>query len=302
MDRRGFLKSTLGFGAGLFTAQLAIPGSAKCKMISPATDLIARNYFDDIIKHKISQFKKENLNLKIGETHCHSTFSDGTSSVGDIINRASRLGLDYLILTEHLIPDKYPLELTLASINERWRCVHEWNSTLFNPVEVCPAFEVSTTDGHLILVLDSYYLQTNTFREIRNQFSRFNFEMGSMEEAAKLVNPFGGITIIPHPERERGYPFGVSTSFIKDNLLGLVDAIEDISTGHGYEENYSGELGLASIGSSDDHFNLIIGTTVTAYDSNLNKNFIEAVRAKETRAVKIDDSLREFISAARLII
>ena len=302
MNRRGFLKSTLGFGAGLFAAQLAIPGSAKCKMISPATDLIARNYFDDVIKSKISQYKKENPTLKIGETHCHSTFSDGTSSVKEIINRASCLGLDFLVLTEHLIPEKYPLELTLASINERWRCVHEWNSTLFNPVQVYPAFEVSTTEGHLILVLDPFYLEKKTFQEIRMQFSRFNFEMGSMEEAAKMVRPFGGITIIPHPEKERGYPFGVSTSFVRDNLLGIVDAIEDISTGHGYEENYSDELGLASIGSSDDHFNLIIGTTVTAYDTNSNKDFIEAVRAKKTRAVKIDDSLREFIAAARLII
>ncbi|MEK9628707.1 MAG: PHP domain-containing protein [Nitrospinota bacterium] len=302
MDRRGFLKSTLGLSAGIFAAQLALPGSVKCKMISPATDWIAKTYFDDIIKLKLNQFKKENLALKIGETHCHSTFSDGTSSVKDIINRASYLGLDFLILTEHLMPDKYPLEFTLSSIHERWRCVQEWNSTQYNPVKVYPAFEVSTNQGHLILVLDEFYLQRKTFKDIIQQFSKFNTKMGSMEEVAKLVKPFGGITIIPHPEKEKSYPFGASISFIKNNLLGLVDAIEDISTGHGYKENYSSELGLASIGSSDDHFNLIIGTTVTAYDSSKNNDFISAVKAKETKAIKIDDSLREFIAAARLII
>jgi predicted metal-dependent phosphoesterase TrpH len=302
MDRRGFLKSTLGFGAGMFAAQLAIPASVKCKMISPATDLIAKTYFDEIIKSQLTQLKRENPELRMGETHCHSIFSDGTSTVKDIIHRASYLGLDFLILTEHLIPEKYPLEFTLSSIHERWRCIQEWNLKSYNPVQVYPAFEISTNQGHLILVLDEFYLQMKTFKDIIQQFSRFNSEMSSMEEVAKLVKPFGGITIIPHPEKERGYPFGVSISFIKENLLGLVDAIEDISTGHGYEENYSSELGLASIGSSDDHFNLIIGTTVTAYDSSQNKDFIAAVKAKETKAIKVDDSLREFITAARIII
>lgn len=302
MNRRNFLKSTLGFSAGLFAAQLAIPASVKCKMISPATDLIAREFLDDTIKSKITHCKKKNPTLKLGETHCHSIFSDGTSSVKEIIDRASYLGLDFLVLTEHLIPEKYPLELTLGSIHERWRCVQEWNSKQYNPVQVYPAFEVSTNQGHLILVLDEYYLHMKTFKDIIKQFSRFNYGMSSMEEVAKLVKPFGGITIIPHPERGRGYPFGVSVSFVKENLLGLVDAIEDISTGHGYEENYSNELGLASIGSSDDHFNLIIGTTVTTYDYNLNKDFISAVKAKATKAIKIDDSLREFIAAARIII
>ena len=81
-----------------------------------------------------------------------------------------------------------------------------------------------------------------------------------------------------------------------------MDAIEDISTGHGYDENYSDELGIASIGSSDDHFNLIIGTTVTAYDSTRHKDFISAVRARETQAINIDDSLRELIAAVRIVL
>ncbi|MEE2987404.1 MAG: hypothetical protein VX667_06415 [Nitrospinota bacterium] len=302
MDRRGFLKSVIGFGGGLLAAQLAIPDEAKCKIVSPVADLVARQYLDGTLKSKISRLKTSRRELRIGETHCHSTFSDGSSSVKDILHRASELGLDFLIITEHLIPDKFPLDNTLASIHERWRCVHEWSSRHYDPVQVYPAFEVSTLQGHLIIVLDEFYLQTRTFKDIARQFSRFNIRMSSMDQTALLARPFGGITIVPHPERRRSYPFGASIPFIKKHLTGLVDAIEDISTGHGYDENYSDELGIASIGSSDDHFNLIIGTTVTAYDSTRHKDFISAVRARETQAINIDDSLRELIAAVRIVL
>ena len=123
-----------------------------------------------------------------------------------------------------------------------------------------------------------------------------------MEEAAKMVKPFGGVSIIPHPEIQRSYPFGVPISFVKQNLTGLADAIEDISTGHGFDENYSEDLGMASIGSSDDHFNLIIGTTATGYDSQRHKDFLSAVKARETQAIKVNDSLDDFMGMARMVL
>ena len=84
--------------------------------------------------------------------------------------------------------------------------------------------------------------------------------------------------------------------------MGLVDGIEDISSGHGYEKNYSKKLNLSSVGSSDDHFNLTIGTTATGYDGSLYTNLITALQAKATKAIKIEDSLRDIITAARMII
>ena len=47
-----------------------------------------------------------------------------------------------------------------------------------------------------------------------------------MEEAATMVKPFGGVSIIAHPDIQRSYPFGVPIPFVKENLTGLVDAIE----------------------------------------------------------------------------
>lgn len=303
MNRRNFLKTVAGFSIAAAGSQLSVPTSAKCKMLAPVTDVIAKTFLDQRIKEGIANLKRDNPYLKVGETHCHSIFSDGTYSVDKILARSANLGLDFLVLTEHVQPKKFPLENTLLSIKERNRCCQEWHHPGLEPLDVYPGFEVSTLQGHLILVMDQDYLKPNNLRDLRTQFGLFDNKMTSMEDCAKKVLPFGGVSIIAHPERERtAYPFGVSLPFAKQNLTGLVDAIEDISTGHSYEENYSEELGMASIGSSDDHFNLIIGTTVTGYDSRKHKNLLSAIKARETQAIKVNDSLDGLLGAARLVL
>ena len=68
------------------------------------------------------------------------------------------------------------------------------------------------------------------------------------------------------------------------------------------KKNYSEELGLAAIGSSDDHFNLLMGTAVTAYDGSIHNNLINAVKTRETKAIMIDDSLQPLLKLARRVI
>jgi hypothetical protein len=60
-------------------------------------------------------------------------------------------------------------------------------------------------------------------------------------------------------------PYGASIKRVKDNLICLLDGVENISAGYGYEEAYILEFGLASIGSSDDYFNLLMGTITAQY-------------------------------------
>ncbi len=302
MNRRTFLKSIAGLSFGLAGAQLALPMSAKCKMVAPVTTLFGKTFLDQRIKEGIARLKQGNPHLKIGETHCHSIYSDGTYPVDQIMGRAANLGLDFLVITEHVQPGLFPLKNTLASIKERERCCAEWSHPGLDPIDVYPGFEVSTLQGHLILVMDRVYMKPKNRRELVTQFSSLDQKMISMEDAAKRVQPLGGVSIIVHPERKRAYPFGVSIPFARQNLTGLVDAIEDISTGHSYEENYSEELGMASIGSSDDHFNLLIGTTVTGYDSRKHKNLLSAVKAHATQAIKVNDSLDDFLGMARLLL
>ncbi|MBI4382463.1 MAG: hypothetical protein HY579_00335 [Nitrospinae bacterium] len=296
------MKRVAGFSLGFAAANLLVPTSAKCKAAAPVAEWIGTRYLDSAIKENIRKLKQNHPHLKIGETHCHTTYSDGNYSVEQLMIRSASLGLDFLVITEHLIPNLYPLAHSIASIAERGRQFRDWDHDGLEPIRVYPAFEVSTEQGHLILAFPDDYLRPERRGDIVRQFSRFDSTIFPMETAARLVKPFGGISIIPHPNISRAYPFGVSTDFIEKHLTGLVDAIEDISTGHGYRASYAEDLGLSSIGSSDDHFNLIIGTTVTAYDSSLHKDLMSAVRARETFALKVDDSLDELISAARLVL
>ena len=306
LDRRSFLKRTLGLTLGLAATGMMIPTSAKCKMLSPVLDIIGDNYLDDRIKEGIRKIKQDNPTLKVGETHCHTTFTDGSYTAAQLMLRSAKLGMDFLVITDHWIPGYkawWPLSHSLASIADSARQYRNWSHPQLEPVKVYPAFELSTKQGHLIMVFPEDYSKPGNRRDLIGQFSPLDDAMVSMESAARLAKPLGGITIVPHPNIDRyKFPFGVSTPFIKSHLLGLVDAIEDISTGHGYSKTYSEELGLASIGSSDDHFNFMIGTTVTVYDSAQHNDFISAVQARATKAIKIEDSLDDLIMAGRMII
>lgn len=302
MNRRNFLKYTAGLTLGTAAVGLALPVSAKKQLASPVAGLITENFLDSRIQENIRRLKQQNPRMVIGETHCHSVFSDGTHSVKQIMNHASALGLDFLILTEHITMGRHPLERVLGSFREQWRQLRQWGPKDLKPLTLYPGFEVSTAQGHLILVFPQDYLNPKSHSDIARQFVRFDKEMAPIEAPALLAKDFGAIAIVPHPEVERPYPFGLTVPFIQKNLLGLMDGIEDISTGHGYEENFSATLDLASIGSSDDHLNLILGTTVTGYDSTRHADLLSAIRARDTRALKVDESLTPLFAGLRQLL
>ena len=217
------------------------------------------------------------------------------------MRRASRLQLDYVVITDHLLPRKYLIESIFKSWEKQAQYIDEWNQSN-DPVKIYPALELSALEGHLILILDPEYLSPKSFSDISLQFSVFDDQFSSMLEIIPRIDSFGGISIIAHPNKKRAYPFGASIEWVKENLIGLVDGIEDVSSGHGYQENYSEKLGLAAIGSSDDHFNLLTGTAVTAYDGSIHTNLIKAVKTKETKAIMVDNSLQQLLKLTRYAI
>ena len=273
----------------------------KRDIAKPFADATGRCFLDARIHNKITSLKRDNPALVIGETHCHSIFSDGTHSVEDILRRASRLRLDYVVITDHLLPRKYLLESIFKSWEKQAQYIDEWKQPN-DPVKIYPAFELSALEGHLILILDPEYLSSKSFSDISLQFSEFDDQFSSMLEIIPRIDSFGGISIVAHPNKKRAYPFGTSIEWVKENLIGLADGIEDISSGHGYQENYSEKLGLAAIGSSDDHFNLLTGTAVTAYDGSIHNNLINAVKTKETKAIMVDNFLQPLLKFARYAI
>ena len=275
--------------------------TTKSQMVKPFADFTARYFLDSKIRKNITHLKNEQPDLILGETHCHSTFSDGTHSVQNIFKRAAFLGLDYVVITDHLIPGKFLIETIVTSLKEQATCINEWDEAT-KPVKAYPAFEISTMDGHLILILNPEYLSLEKVSDISLQFSNFDYQFVSMLDLIPRIEPFGGISIIPHPEKKRAHPFGAPIKWVRENLIGLVDGIEDISSGHGYQESYSQELGLASIGSSDDHFNLLMGTAVTAYDGNIYSDLISAVKSRQTKAISVENSLQHLLTIARRVI
>lgn len=273
----------------------------KREMAKPFADITARYFLDSRIANAIANLKNEQPHLILGETHCHSTFSDGLHSVQSILQRSSRLGLDYVVITDHLLPGKYLTDSITRSLQEQVRCINEWDQPC-KPVQIYPAFEISALEGHLIFIFDAKCFSSENIRDISLQFSKYDYEFVSMLELIPLIESFGGISIIAHPERKRAYPFGTPIKWVKENLIGLVDGIEDISSGHGYRENYSFDLNLASIGSSDDHFNLLTGTAVTTYDGNTHNDLISAVKSRQTKAITIENSLQHLVKIARQVI
>jgi len=268
------------------------------QIAKPMTDSIGRFFLDSRISKNIAKLKSSQPSLIIGETHCHSTFSDGLHSVEDILERASRLGLDYVVITDHILPGKYLTESIINSWKKQASYIDEWDHAN-DPVKIYPAFELSTLEGHLILILDPEYFSSEKITDISLQFSEFDYQFPSMLDAIPLIEPFGGISIVAHPNQNRSYPFGASIQWVKENLIGLIDGIEDISSGHGYQENYSNQLGIASTGSSDDHFNLLMGTAITAYNGNTHNNLITAIKAKETKAITVDNSIQVLLKLMR---
>jgi len=291
MNRRSFLKKLTGYTLGVTAGGLVFPKKIKSDLIKPVAELISRNGLDDEIRNRIIELKKDNQNLQFGELHCHSYYSDGAYSVKDLMLRSASLGLDFLVITEHLTPRNYKLESCLDSITAQRNIVNKWPHGELRPPAVYPAFEISTKEGHLIAVFSEDYFKSGRLREIKQYFSRFDDYSIPVDLTAGLIRKMGGVSIVSHPDIKRFYPFGISSGFVKEHLAGLVDGIEDMSAGHGYQKDYSTETGLATIGSSDDHLNIILGTVVTSFDGAKHDNIIEAIRSRDTRAVRLTNSL-----------
>jgi len=291
MNRRSFLKKITGCALGVTAGGLVLPMEIKAELVKPVAKLISENCLDNEIRSRIVELKKNNQNLQFGELHCHSYYSDGSYSVKDLMLRAASLGLDFLVITEHLTPRNYKLEGCLDSITAQRNIFNRWNYGDTEPPAVYPAFEISTKEGHLIALFPEDYFKPERLRDIKQHFSRFDYDSISVDVTAGLIRQMGAVSIVTHPDIKRSYPFGISSGFVKEHLVGLVDGIEDMSAGHGYQKDYSRQTGLSTIGSSDDHFNIILGTVVTSFDCAKNANIIEAIRRCDTRAVRLTNAL-----------
>jgi hypothetical protein len=117
--------------------------------------------------------------------HCHSTYSDGTGTVGEIAAAAARAGADVVLLTDH------------DTLSAKYRGEEGWYGTVL----VCVGFEVSPVGRN-------HYLAFGLDEVI-------DHEGMSAGDIARAVADAGGIGFAAHPfsrgserfRRARGMPF-----------------------------------------------------------------------------------------------
>ncbi len=133
----------------------------------------------------------------VGCIHLHSIYSDGSGTIGDLIEAAAETGLDYLILTDH------------HSIRARQLGLEGWlGSTL-----LIVGHEAGQSKGHLLAI--------DTPRKIR---------VHSAEASHIVERPFRGEVSASWPTR-MGIPNRISASRIPGGRPGLTWDLPDWRSG-----------------------------------------------------------------------
>ena len=285
MDRREFVKNILRFGGAFSLGAMVLPKTVKAQILKPMIDEYCRSYWDIRVKEGIEALRISNPRLLLGDTHVHSLHSDGKYSVLHILSRAYALGLDYVVLTEHITPKRYKVKAPLLSHQSQEESLKVLQDMGIKPPEIYPAAEISAEEGHLIALFPKSYFGAKDFsREFHSAFAICGERFVDAVEIIGKVKTLGGKIIVPHPGETRWrQSFGVPWEILEGPLQGLVDGIEDMNTGNGCFGSFAAGLGLSSLGASDDHFKALLGTSVTAYDGLQYSDLTEALAEKATQ-------------------
>jgi hypothetical protein len=118
----------------------------------------------------------EELHEYVGVTHIHSTDSDGTKSVPEIISIGRELGLDFLLFSDHM------------TLNSLHLGLEGWHGRTF----VLIGYEMH--DQHNI----NHYLAFDVDQVLPGELTA--------KEYVKAVKEMGGLGIIAHPDESRDLP------------------------------------------------------------------------------------------------
>lgn len=164
------------------------------------------------------------------ELHVHSNFSDGKSSVREIILEALRRGIEVISITDHDTIDGSMHAMEIA-MEEKI------------PVVVIPGIEISTSSGHLL----AYGIKED-------------IESGlSMEESCEIVKSLGGISVLAHP-----FDF-LRKGTIRKRDFVFVDCVEVFNAKSYFNflaKRYAEKYGKKGIGGSDAHSAEQIGIVI----------------------------------------
>ncbi|HEX7627306.1 MAG TPA: PHP domain-containing protein [Candidatus Methanoperedens sp.] len=186
------------------------------------------------------------------DLHIHSNFSsDSGLTVDDILKRAVKKDLDGIAICDH--------NIVTGNFLARKRA-----KDLDLPLLVIPGVEVSTTQGHLIVLGARGNIPPNL----------------SPQETISIARQLGGVIIAAHPFKIRSL----------GDVKGLdVDAIETFNSRCIFGENKKAEkmaleLGKPQVGGSDSHMLTTIGIGYTEIDAEpYVEDVLKAIREGKTR-------------------
>ena len=222
------------------------------------------------------------------DLHVHTSHGSGCAYMDpdQLVQKAKFVGLDGVCITEHD-------QLWSRDNIERLKIKHDFL--------VIGGVEVSTDFGH-VLVFGLY----DSVREV-----------GTIRELRKIVNKEGGVMILAHPFRYEpdiiGAHFlsisnGSSSSkelekVCKDPDFKLIDIMEVYNGRSGINEiNFTAlvakRLGLKSVGGSDAHATLELGTSYTVFEKEIKDEEDFIAQLKSGQFFGVDDRWSEDLVSA----
>ncbi len=197
------------------------------------------------------------------DLHIHSLASDGVSSVAEILERAERIGLNVIAITDH--------ERVDAAHAARAMAVARGMN-----LEVVVGEEVSTRGGHVV----------GLFIEKRIR------PWGSLRDAIAQIHEQGGIAIVAHPL----VPYPI-TSASGRSIRALmadpdpryhpdgVEAFNPTIAGTRWGKRapaFVEEIGVAAVASSDSHRADDVGQAFTTFEGKSAAELRTAIEARTT--------------------
>jgi predicted metal-dependent phosphoesterase TrpH len=215
------------------------------------------------------------------DLHIHTIYStDGTASVHEALESAVRAGLDVIAITDH---DEVRGSLEARAISNEYG------------VKVIPGAEVSTSEGHLVVL-----------------FIERNIPAGmSLIDTLIAVREMGGVAIAAHPNHPM--PNSITLQSIvkaldhpqaREALQGI--EVYNMNPSHSpfnqRSQKAAATLPLAQIASSDAHIASMIGAAVTHFEGSSVRDLRRAIqrRATQPEQVNHESPLRIFIRWLRL--